>query len=306
MTTDTPNETTDTGASTTTDHEGEASLQATDVTKTFDGLVALREVSLDVHHGEIVGLIGPNGAGKTTLFNCISGVFAPTEGTVHLGEEEITGEAAHRIARSGLSRTFQITRPLEELSVLENVLVGAHIHTRRRGKAEDIARERLAFVGLDDRAAESAGDLTVGDQKRLELARTLAAEPSILLLDEIMAGLTPTETQRMLDLFREIRESGTSILLIEHDMEAIMGVSDRVAVLDTGEMIAFDSPEAVASDERVIEAYIGGDADTGGDGASVDRGYDNGADTDDGDGGGVGEGTAADADREGGDHDGDA
>ncbi|EMA53252.1 MULTISPECIES: ABC transporter ATP-binding protein [Halococcus] len=288
MSTDTPNETTDTDASTTTDHEGEALLRATDVTKTFDGLVALRDVSLDVRRGEIVGLIGPNGAGKTTLFNCISGVFAPTEGTVHLGDEEITNKSAHRVARSGLSRTFQITRPLEELSVLENVLVGAHIHTRRRGPAEDIAREQLSFVGLDERAAESAGDLTVGDQKRLELARTLATEPSILLLDEIMAGLTPTETQRMLDLFREIRESGTSILLIEHDMEAIMSVSDRVAVLDNGEAIAFDSPEAVASDERVIEAYIGGDVDA------------------DGDDGATSDATTTDGEQAGGDHDGDA
>lgn len=286
MSTDTPTEPTETDGST-TDRGGDVLLRTTDVTKTFDGLVALREVSLDVRRGEIVGLIGPNGAGKTTLFNCISGVFSPTEGTIHLGDEEITDEPAHEIARSGLSRTFQITRPLEQLSVLENVLVGAHIHTRRRGPAEEVAREQLAFVGLDDRAAESAGDLTVGDQKRLELARTLATEPSILLLDEIMAGLTPTETQRMLDLFGEIRAAGTSILLIEHDMEAIMGVSDRVAVLDNGESIAFDTSEMVANDDRVIEAYIGGDVD---------------ADTD-----GVGGGTdTAGADHKGGDPDEDA
>lgn len=247
-----------------TNHEEDVLLRATDVTKTFDGLVALREVSLDVRRGEIVGLIGPNGAGKTTLFNCISGVLSPTEGTIHLGDEGITDKPAHRVARNGLSRTFQITRPLEELSVLENVLVGAHIHTRRRGPAETVAHEQLTLVGLDDRAEENAGDLTVGDQKRLELARTLATEPSILLLDEIMAGLTPTETGRMLDLFEEIRAGGTSILLIEHDMEAIMGVSDRVAVLDNGESIAFDAPESVASDDRVIEAYIGGSVDDSG------------------------------------------
>ena len=288
MSTETP---TNTNESMPTDREEEVLLRVTGVTKTFDGLAALREVSLDVRHGEIVGLIGPNGAGKTTLFNCISGVFSPTEGTIHLGDKEITGEPAHRVARSGLSRTFQITRPLEELSVLENVLVGAHIHTRRRGTAEAVAREQLTFVGLDDRADENAGELTVGDQKRLELARTLATEPSILLLDEIMAGLTPTETQRMLELFDEIRSAGTSVLLIEHDMEAIMGVSDRVAVLDNGESIAFDTPESVASDDRVIEAYIGGDVDTGRD----DIGGDASDDT-----------TNVDEEREGGEHDGDA
>ena len=267
----------------TADRTEDVLLQATDVTKRFDGLVALDDVSLDVRRGEIVGLIGPNGAGKTTLFNCISGVFPPTSGTIRLDDEEITGRPAHLVARSGLSRTFQITRPLEELTVLENVLVGAHIHQRRRAPAEAVAHEQLAFVGLDDRATETASDLTVGDQKRLELARTLATEPAILLLDEIMAGLTPTETQGMLELFGEIRERGTSILLIEHDMEAIMGVSDRVAVLDNGAAIAFDSPEVVANDERVIEAYIGGDADfdgAGSDGESTAAGSNGGGSPD--------------------------
>ena len=244
---------------TASDNESEVLLKATDLTKTFSGLVALEDVSLNVNRGEIVGLIGPNGAGKTTLFNCVSGVLSPTDGIVELNGEDITGDAAHHVAHSGLARTFQITRPLEDLTVLENVLVGAHIRTRRRHSAEEIAKAQLQFVGLESRVGEKASELTVGDQKRLELARALATEPDILLLDEIMAGLTPTETRRMLDLFKDIRGKDVSILIIEHDMEAIMEISDRVKVLDSGEAIAFGPPEAVANDERVIEAYIGGD-----------------------------------------------
>ncbi|MFC7157426.1 ABC transporter ATP-binding protein [Halomarina halobia] len=250
-----PTDTTTTDAA----DDADAILEVRDVGKTFSGLVALDGVSMDVGRGEIVGLIGPNGAGKTTLFNCISGVFPPTSGRIVLDGEDVTGLAAHEIARRGLARTFQITRPLEDLTVLENAMVGAHIHTRRRAEAREIARERLAFVGLAGRADERADELTVGAQKRLELARAIATDPSVLLLDEIMAGLTPAETEGMLDLFRGLREDGTSLLVIEHDMDAIMSISDRVKVLDNGRSIAFGSPEAVARDERVIEAYIGGD-----------------------------------------------
>lgn len=248
-------------ATATTGNQSNPVLEVTNVTKTFSGLVALQNVSMEIRRGEIVGLIGPNGAGKTTLFNCISGVFPPSEGSIRLDGEDVTNLAAHRIARRGLARTFQITRPLEELSVLENALVGAHIHTRRRSTAEEIARGKLEFVGLAEKADEQAGELTVGNQKRLELARALSTQPTILLLDEIMAGLTPTETSGMLDLFRELREQGTSLLVIEHDMDAIMDISDRVKVLDNGEGIAFGSPNEVATDDRVIEAYIGGDFD---------------------------------------------
>ncbi len=236
-------------------------LTATDVRKEFSGLVALEDVSLTLNRGEIVGLIGPNGAGKTTLFNCISGVFPPTAGTIRLDGEDVTSLAAHEIARRGLARTFQITRPLEQLTVLENAMVGAHIHSRRRGPARELAREKLAFIGLADQADEPAGELTVGNQRRLELARALATEPSVLLLDEIMAGLTPAETDEMLELFREIRADGTTLLVIEHDMSAIMNISDRVKVLDNGAGLAFGPPEEVAEDERVVEAYIGADAD---------------------------------------------
>jgi branched-chain amino acid transport system ATP-binding protein len=233
-------------------------LDARDVRKTFAGLVALDGVSMSVQSGEIVGLIGPNGAGKTTLFNCISGTFPPTEGSVTLDGEDVTGRAAHEMARRGLARTFQITRPLEELTVVENAMVGAHIHTRRRSEAREIAMEQLAFVGLEDRAGELAGDLTIGAQKRLELARAAATRPKVLLLDEIMAGLTPSESEELLGLFRQLRERGTSLLVIEHDMAAIMNISDRVKVLDNGKGIAYGPPEAVVEDERVIEAYIGG------------------------------------------------
>jgi branched-chain amino acid transport system ATP-binding protein len=233
-------------------------LDARDVRKTFAGLVALDGVTMSVERGEIVGLIGPNGAGKTTLFNCISGTFPPTEGSVTLDGEDVTGRAAHEMARRGLARTFQITRPLEELTVVENAMVGAHIHTRRRAEAREIAMEQLAFVGLEDRAGELAGDLTIGAQKRLELARAVATRPKVLLLDEIMAGLTPSESEELLGLFRQLRERGTSLLVIEHDMAAIMNISDRVKVLDNGKGIAYGPPEAVVEDERVIEAYIGG------------------------------------------------
>jgi branched-chain amino acid transport system ATP-binding protein len=162
------------------------------------------------------------------------------------------------MARRGLARTFQITRPLEELTVVENAMVGAHIHTRRRAEARELAMEQLAFVGLEDRAGETAGDLTIGAQKRLELARAVATRPKVLLLDEIMAGLTPSESEELLGLFRQLRERGTSLLVIEHDMAAIMNISDRVKVLDNGKGIAYGPPEEVVEDERVIEAYIGG------------------------------------------------
>jgi branched-chain amino acid transport system ATP-binding protein len=239
----------------------DAILEAREITKRFSGLTALKDVDLTLERGEIVGLIGPNGAGKTTLFNAISGTFPPTSGTVHLDGEDITGLSAHEIARRGLARTFQITRPLEDLTVLENAMVGAHIHTRNRREARTIALERLAFVGLEDRSDEKAHELTVGAQKRLELARATAIDPSVLLLDEIMAGLTPTETEEMLALFRDLRADGMSLLIIEHDMNAIMNISDRVKVLDNGRGIATGTPAEVVSDERVIEAYIGGEFD---------------------------------------------
>ena len=241
-----------------TDRDGETILSVEDVGKRFSGLQALDGVNMTVNRGEIIGLIGPNGAGKTTLFNCISGTFPPTSGTVTLEGERISGLPAHKVARRGLARTFQITRPLEELTVVENAMVGAHIHTRRRNEAREIAMEQLEFVGLADRATEEAGELTVGAQKRLELARATATRPKILLLDEIMAGLTPSESQQMLGLFRQLREQGTSLLIIEHDMKAIMNISDYVKVLDQGEGIGFGTPEDVVSNDRVVEAYIGG------------------------------------------------
>jgi branched-chain amino acid transport system ATP-binding protein len=237
--------------------DGETILSIDSVDKNFAGLQALDDVSLTVNQGEIIGLIGPNGAGKTTLFNCISGVFPPTNGTVHLRDEQISGLPAYKVSRRGLARTFQITRPLEELTVVENAMIGAHIHTRRRTEAQAIAMDQLEFVGLRDRATEVAGDLTIGAQKRLELARATATRPDILLLDEIMAGLTPSESEEMLGLFRDLRADGTSLLIIEHDMKAIMTISDFVKVLDNGRGIAFETPDEIVSNERVVEAYIG-------------------------------------------------
>ncbi|MHB9287960.1 ABC transporter ATP-binding protein [Halobacteriales archaeon Cl-PHB] len=235
----------------------EVVLTGENVTKEFSGLVALDDVSFDVRSNEILGLIGPNGAGKTTLFNCINGQFAPTNGTIRFNGDDITGMSPHEIARLGLGRTFQIVRPLEDLTVLENVMVGAHMRTRSRSSAKEIAHEKLEFVGLADQAAVQADELPMGSQKRMELARTLTIEPDLLLLDEILAGLPPAETDEMLDLFGRVRDGGTSLIVIEHDMESIMNLSDLVLVLNNGQRLAFDTPEAIVENDEVIEAYLG-------------------------------------------------
>ncbi|GGL67609.1 ABC transporter ATP-binding protein [Halocalculus aciditolerans] len=235
----------------------ETILHATDITKEFGGLVALSDVSLDIDEGEIVGLIGPNGAGKTTLFNCLSGALKPTSGTVEFRGEDITGMEPHEVAKRGLARTFQITRPMEDMTVLENAMVGAHIHTRRRGPTRERARDALDFVGLADDADRKAGGLTLGKQKSLELARALATDPELVLVDEIMAGLTPAESERILDRLEAVRERGTSLFVIEHDMHAIMEISDRIKVLDNGKELAFGAPADVVNDPAVVEAYIG-------------------------------------------------
>jgi len=232
-------------------------LRATGVKKEFGGLVALQDVFLDIEEGEIIGLIGPNGAGKTTLFNCLSGALTPTSGTVSFQNEDITGMAPHKVAKRGLARTFQITRPMEDMTVLENAMVGAHIHTRRRATARNRAQDALNFVGLGDDAQQKAGGLALGKQKSLELARALATDPDLVLVDEIMAGLTPTESDRILDRLADVRERGTSLFVIEHDMHAIMELSDRIKVLDNGQELAFGTPEKVVNDPAVVEAYIG-------------------------------------------------
>jgi len=232
-------------------------LQVVDVRKHFGGLQALGGVTLDVGPGEIVGLIGPNGAGKTTLFHLISGFLPPDGGDVRFAGASTRGLKPHQVCQRGLARTFQIVKPFQALTVLENVRVGALVRTRTFGSATRKAREILALVGLEDQAGREARGLTLADRKRLEVARALATEPRLLLLDEVMAGLTPAETERIVELCRAINARGIAILLIEHVMRAVMALSHRIVVINQGQTIASGPPAAIASDPRVVEAYLG-------------------------------------------------
>ena len=229
------------------------------VNKNFGGLRAVSNLSLAVAEGEIVGLIGPNGAGKSTVFNLINGVFAPDQGRVQFRGSDITGETPYRVARHGIARTHQIVQPLAELTVLENCTVGACFGRENLPlhRARAVARETAVFVGLEDRLAIPAAQLTIAGKKRLELARALAARPLMLLLDEVLAGLNPTEIERMLEVIRSIRARGIAILMIEHLMQAIMGLSDRIVVLNSGQKLAEGTPAEIANNAAVIEAYLG-------------------------------------------------
>ena len=232
-------------------------LDVTAVSRSFSGLQALSDVSFSVEPGEIVGLIGPNGAGKTTLFNVIAGRLTPDTGTVRFEDRDITGWPPHRIARAGIGRTFQLMRPFASMSVLDNVAVAALSRDRDRRVAEERSRTIIGRVGLDHVADRPSGSLPTAGRKRLELARALALDPRLVLLDEVLAGLTPSERQPVLELLLTLRDEGLTLLLVEHVMAAVMKLSDRVLVLHHGKLLASGSPQEVTSDPAVIEAYLG-------------------------------------------------
>jgi branched-chain amino acid transport system permease protein len=239
--------------------ERPAVLVANRLRKNFGGLVATRDVSLSLREGEIIGIIGPNGAGKTTLFNLLSGFLRASAGSVSIasGGGHRRSMPPHRFAKLGLGRTFQIVQPFGKLTVLENIMIGAFLRHRRLGEARRCALRVAALVGLGDRCEVEARNLTIGNLKRLEVARTLATEPSILLLDEVMAGQNAADVHNMVELVRRIRDSGVSVIAIEHNMQAIMSLSDRIIVVNAGSVIAEGSPAEIGSNRSVIEAYLG-------------------------------------------------
>ena len=232
-------------------------LEVRGIGKRFGGLQAVRDLSFEMARGEVLGLIGPNGAGKTTVFNLLSGFLAPDAGEVRLDGRSLAGLKPHAVCQLGLVRTFQIVRPFPHLSVLDNVRVGALARRPQMAGARERARAVIERVGLGAKAAHPAAGLTLSERKRLELARALATEPTLLLLDEVMAGLNPTEIEAIVGLVRSISASGISILLIEHNMRAVMTLSGRIVVLSFGEKIVEGPPAAVANHPRVIEAYLG-------------------------------------------------
>ena len=234
-------------------------LRSESLVKIYKKRKVVNKASVQVSKGEIVGLLGPNGAGKTTLFNAINGIYPPEEGRIIFRDQDVTNIKTYHHARMGMARTHQIVQPLNELTVRENVMVGACFGRENQslGNAADIADEVLGFVELSKRAEQLAGSLNVAQKKRLEMARALAAHPYLLLLDEVLAGLNPSEIGYMVEIVKKIRERGITIIMIEHVMKAVMNVSDRIIVLDYGQQIAEGTPEEITLNEKVIEAYLG-------------------------------------------------
>ncbi|MGP8050494.1 MAG: ABC transporter ATP-binding protein [Desulfobaccales bacterium] len=233
-------------------------LEVQGLTKRFGGLVACQDVNLEVGEGQVVGLIGPNGAGKTTIFNCISGFYRPTAGTVRFAGQEITELPPHRVPHAGLVRTFQVVKVLLDMSVVENIMVGAFAKTASVSEARRRAEEILSLTGLAAKALLAARSLTIADKKRLEVAMALGLQPKMLMLDETMAGLNPSEIQEALDLLRILqKKQGITLFMVEHVLEALVPIADWIYVIDGGRLIAHGVPETVLHDPAVIEAYLG-------------------------------------------------
>jgi branched-chain amino acid transport system ATP-binding protein len=232
-------------------------LEVSNLTKYFGGLGAVRNLSFKVEKGQIFGLIGPNGAGKTTVFNLINGFYSPTSGEVMLKNEPITGLKPNVICRKGIARTFQVVKPLSRMTVLENVMASAFCRVNSVSEAQEEALKAMDFCSLIHRKDFLAKSLTIGDRKRMEIARALATRPEIILLDETAAGLNPTELEQAIALIKKIREGGATILIVEHIMKVIMSISDRIHAINYGQTIAEGTPQEVANNQAVIEAYLG-------------------------------------------------
>ena len=232
-------------------------LEIQGVTKRFGGLVANDDISFDVRDGEIVGVIGPNGAGKSTLFNCVTGFLRPNAGRIVFRGTDITRRSAHRICKMGIARTFQIVQVIGDMTALENVMTGAFLRHARSRAARETADEILGIVGLSGKRDAAGAELTIADKKRLEVAMALATRPTVLMLDEAMAGLTPFELKEMIRLIRAVRDSGVTLVIVEHVMEAVMELSHRVIVINSGKKIVEGTPAEVVADKEVIQAYLG-------------------------------------------------
>lgn len=232
-------------------------LKIDGVSKHFGGRAALKGVNFDVARGEIVGLIGPNGAGKTTIFNLVSGNLRPSEGDILFNGRSVLGRYPHKLCRLGMGRTYQIMRPFGEMTVLENVMVAAFNRVKTQREARELAQETLQYVGLGPSASRPAKTLTIPEKKRLELAKALGTQPTLLLLDEVFAGLTPAEIDQVLPIIQKINQDGISILIIEHVMKVIMNLSKRIIVINNGMKLAEGDPKGIANNPKVIEAYLG-------------------------------------------------